>query len=125
MIRVITTGTFNRTKEFLNRMKNGDFFNELDAAGRRGVQALSAATPKDSGLTAASWTYRIERSAAGATIIWDNTHDNKGEKVAVLIQYGHGTGTGGYVLGRDYINPAMVAIFDQIANDVWKKVTNG
>lgn len=95
----------------------------LGKYGVEGVQALSQATPQDSGLTASSWSYEILKQNGNYTIVWINTNVHSGVSVAVLIQYGHGTGTGGYVQGRDYINPAIQPIFDRIANDVWKVVT--
>lgn len=125
MIRVSSSGSFKKTLDFLDRLRNGDIYKDLDEYGRRGVIALSAATPKRSGKTAAGWTYGIKRDRNGVTIYWNNTNENQGANVAVLIQYGHGTGTGGYVTGIDYINPALAPVFDQIAIDVWKKVTNG
>lgn len=125
MIRLSSSGSFAKTMQFLDRLRNGDIYKDLDQYGRRGVDALSAATPQDSGKTAASWTYTIKRSRSGVTIAWDNTNGEGKTKVAVLIQFGHGTGTGGYVSGRDFINPAMRPIFDQIAHDVWRKVTSG
>ena len=85
---------------------------------------MSAATPKDSGLSAGSWDYTVEQTRSSATITWINTDVEGGFPVAIMLQYGHGTGTGGYVAGRDYINPAMRPIFDQIAESVWKAVTS-
>lgn len=125
MISVSTSGSFKKTLAFLDRLRNGDIYKDLDQYGRRGVDALSAATPQRTGKTASSWTYRIARSRNGVTISWNNTNGSGRTKVAVLIQYGHGTGTGGYVSGRDYINPALRPVFDEIARDVWRKVTNG
>jgi hypothetical protein len=96
----------------------------LDWAGRRGVQALSAATPKDSGDTASSWDYKIIRGRkSGCRIEWYNTNVKNDNVIAILIQYGHGTGDGSWVEGRDYINPAMEDVFDTIAKDIWKQVT--
>lgn len=125
MIRVSSVGSFKKTRGFLDRMRNGDIYRGLEPYGQRGVRALADATPKRTGETAAGWTYGIERSRNGVTIFWDNTNVNLGSKIAILIQYGHGTGTGGYVSGIDYINPALGPVFDEIAQDVWKKVTNG
>lgn len=88
-----------------------------------GRNALSNATPHESGATAQAWTYTIESGAGYHSIRWHNSHSNEGVNIAVILQYGHGTGTGGYVQGRDYINPAMRPIFDQIANEVWREVT--
>src|SRR5687768_10406027 len=125
MIRVSSPGSFSKTTKFLDRLRNGDIYKDLDQYGRRGVAALSAATPRATGKTASSWTYTIQRSRTGVTIAWDNTNGQGRSKVAILIQYGHGTGTGGYVSGRDYINPALRPVFDEIARDVWRQVTNG
>lgn len=118
------TGSFDRTDRFLAKMSRGDIYRNLDGFARDGVAALSAATPVETGLTAASWTYEIERSRDGAKISWLNTHENGGVNIAIILQYGHGTGTGGYVAGRDYINPAIRPIFDKIAEGVWKEVTS-
>lgn len=96
----------------------------LEKHARAGVVALANATPVDSGLTASSWTYEIRVSGESATINWVNTNVNKGVNIAVILQYGHGTGTGGYVQGRDYINPAMRPIFDRIAEEAWMEVVN-
>jgi hypothetical protein len=89
-----------------------------------GVDALAKATPSESGLTAKSWGYRIYRNRNSTGIEWYNSNENNGVNIAILLQYGHGTGTGGYVSGQDYINPAIRPIFDRIAEDVWKKVTS-
>lgn len=96
--------------------------NILDKYGKQGVSALSSATPVDSGLTANSWRYEIETKGDQTTIYWSNSNINKGVNIAVILQYGHGTRNGGYVVGRDYINPAMRPIFDSIANEAWKEV---
>jgi len=109
----------------LEKGRTGKFYDDLNTYGQRGVAALRAATPVESGATAAGWSYGVERSSSGVTIYWTNSNVNQGAKIALLIQYGHGTGTGGYVSGLDYINPALRPIFDQIAQDVWKKVTGG
>lgn len=124
MIRVSASGSFQKTKGFLDRLMNGDIYKELDRYGEMGTRALAAATPVDSGTTANSWYHRIERSKNGVTISWHNSNVNKGAVIAILLQYGHGTGTGGYVVGRDYINPATRPVFDQIAAEVWRKVTS-
>lgn len=126
MISIETTGSIKRTQSFLTKMQhiNVDIRNALESAGQRGVAALSAATPVESGLTALSWSYEIETTGNSTTIYWLNTNTISGVNVAIILQYGHGTGTGGWVSGRDYINPAIQSIFDQIANDVWKKVTS-
>ena len=107
----------------MTKMMNGDQYKGLEKYGLRGVDALSNATPHESGRTAGAWKFRVIPSKSHPRIEWYNTHIHNGQIIAVLIQYGHGTGTGGYVLGRDYINPALRPIFDQIAADVWKQVT--
>lgn len=117
-------GNFNKVKKFLNKIQGLDYLNMLDKYGQMGVQALAEATPKDSGVTAQSWTYEIERTTDRTTISWLNTNENNGVNIAVILQYGHGTGTGGYVQGRDYINPAMRPVFDEIAEKAWKEVTS-
>jgi len=94
----------------------------LDKYGKQGVTALSQATPKDSGLTATSWSYTISRSNGTIAIEWNNSNIQNGCPIAVILQYGHGTGNGGYVQGRDYINPAMRPVFDKILDDMWKEV---
>ena len=117
-------GNFNKLEKFLNKVADKSYLNVLDKYGQIGVQALSAATPVDSGATASSWTYEIEGGSGTTTISWLNTNENKGVNIAVILQYGHGTGTGGYVQGRDYINPAMRPVFDEIAEQAWREVTS-
>lgn len=124
MISYESSGSFNNIDSFLSKMLKGDIFGRLESMGQRGVTALASATPIGSSLTAASWKYRVERTPRSTTITWYNTNVVDGRPIAVLLQYGHGTGTGGYVQGRDYINPAIKPVFDQIANEVWKAVTN-
>lgn len=116
------SGDFKNTEKFLRRAFAGDFYSKLDQYGRIGVNALRKATPKESGKTATAWGYRVIRSRTNPGVEWYNTHVNDGVQIAILIQYGHGTGTGGYVQGRDFINPAMQPVFDQIAQDIWKEV---
>lgn len=125
MIRLLSHGSFEKTSRWLDRLMNGDIYAGLDRYGQMGVNALTAATPVDTGRTANAWYYEIERSKNGFTISWHNNNVNKGAVIAILLQYGHGTGTGGYVVGRDYINPAAQPVFDQIAEEVWKQVTSG
>lgn len=117
-------GNFNKLEKFLNKVADKSYLNILDKYGQMGVQALSAATPVDSGVTASSWTYEIEGGSGTTTISWLNTNENKGVNIAIILQYGHGTGTGGYVQGRDYINPAMRPVFDEIAEQAWREVTS-
>lgn len=116
-------GDFKRTGNFLERLLKRDIYKALDKYGREGVAALSSATPTESGLAASSWDYEVEVSGKTASITWTNHNIENGFTVAVMLQYGYATGTGGYVQGRDYINPALKPIFDRIAEDVWKEVT--
>ena len=118
------SGGFTKTERFLNRMKRREYLNVLDEFGRYGVQALRNATPVDSGATAEAWDYEIKRTRDCTEIVWINSNINDGVPIAVILQYGHGTGTGGYVQGRDYINPAIRPIFDKIAEKAWKVVTS-
>lgn len=124
MIKFTTTGNFDKTFKFLNFMDKWKVDKILNKYGAQGVSALAAATPVDSGLTANSWSYEIKSSGKSATISWSNSNINKGVNIAIILQFGHGTGTGGYVAGRDYINPAMRPIFDKIAEDAWREVVN-
>ena len=119
-----STGSFDRTERFLAFLRGMSVNDILAKYGQKGVEALSAATPVESGETAASWSFDVTGSGGNYQISWSNSHVNEGVQIAVILQYGHGTGTGGYIQGRDYINPAMRPIFDQIANDVWKEVTS-
>jgi len=123
MIGVKTSGSFDNILKYLRQRTKEDSIGNLDSYGQRGVRALSAATPKNSGETANSWSYRIVREHGKVRIEWYNTHEEDGTNIAVIIQYGHGTGTGGWVEGRDYINPAMRPVFDSIISDVWKEVS--
>lgn len=123
MIGVTTSGSFDNTLKFLRRASKEDGLGNLGSYGERGVRALQAATPKESGETARSWAYRIVRESGRTRIEWYNTHEEDGTNIAIILQYGHGTGTGGWVEGRDYINPAMRPVFDEIAKDVWKEVS--
>lgn len=124
MVKFRHRGNFRKTEKFLNTIKGEKYLNELDRYGQEGVKALSAATPVDSGKTASCWTYEIERNEKHTTISWLNTNVNQNVNIAVILQYGHGTGTGGFVQGRDYINPAIRPIFDEIAERAWKVVRN-
>lgn len=116
-------GDLSKTEKFLNDLKNRAFYKNLDRYAKIGVTALSEATPIDSGKTALSWDYSIKVDKNSASITWVNSNVNDGQNIAILIQYGHGTGTGGYVRGVDYINPAMKPVFEEIANAIWKEVT--
>lgn len=124
MVSFSVEGSWDKTEKFLRAMTKLNIDSVLAAAGQKGVAALASATPKDSGRASVSWGYKIEKSSGGITIGWTNSDVENGFPVALMIQYGHGTGTGGYIKGRDYINPAMRPIFDQIAESVWKAVTS-
>lgn len=115
-------GSFNHLEQFLNRVRNKEFLNNLDSFGKMGVNALSSATPVDSGKTASCWDYIIEEGVNESTITWINTNENDGVNVVVLLQYGHGLPQGGYVYGIDFVNPAMRPVFENIANEAWKEV---
>lgn len=123
-VKFEVSGGFTKTERFLNRMKRREYLNVLDEFGRDGVQALRNATPVDSGATAEAWDYEIKRARDYTEIVWTNSNINDGVPIAVILQYGHGTGTGGYVQGRDYINPAIRPVFDKIAEKAWKVVTS-
>lgn len=123
-VKFEVSGGFTKTERFLNRMKRREYLNVLDEFGRDGVQALRNATPVDSGVTAEAWDYEIKRTRNYTEIVWTNSNINDGVPIAVILQYGHGTGTGGYVQGRDYINPAIRPVFDKIAEKAWKVVTS-
>lgn len=126
MFRISQKGDFKKTEKFLEEAGNGSHVSKvLQGCGLMGVNALASASPKDSGLTAASWGYDIETSNAGVKITWTNSNENQGVNIALIYQYGHGTGTGGYVQGSDYINPAIKPVFDKISDIVWEEVTKG
>lgn len=124
MISFESRGSFGKLESFLTRMSKGDLFNTLDQYAREGVNALANATPVDSGLTAASWNYEIRRTRGSYSIIWTNSHVVDGRPVVIMLHYGHGTGTGGYVQGQNFINPAIRPVFDRISENVWKAVTS-
>lgn len=123
MITVTTRGSWDHAENWLRKLLRGDIYAKLDKYGALGVNVLSNATPVDTGETAAAWSYRIKRSSGYYSIEWTNSNINEGRPIAILIQYGHGTGWGGYVQGRDYINPAIRPIFEQMAAEAWKEVT--
>lgn len=123
MISFRQKGDFSKLTNFLERAKEVVKLGELDRYGREGVEALSSATPKDSGLTAESWYYEIVRGKGSVKISFHNSNINDGVPIAIILQYGHGTNNGGWVEGRDYINPAIQPIFDKIAEDAWREVT--
>ena len=123
MITFKHKGDFRKTDRFLRNALKASKLNGLEALAQKGVRALAKATPVESGKTAESWDYEIKRTHGAVYITWFNTNANNGVNIAVILQYGHGTGTGGYVAGRDYINPAIRPIFDEIADKAWKEVT--
>lgn len=126
LVSVTLSGSFNKTELFLARLQRGDMFRSVSALAQQGVTALAAATPVESGLTAGSWSTEVQFTLGGCTIWWRNNHvDSQGVPIAIMLQTGHGTGTGGYVQGRDYINPAIRPVMDSIANQVWREVNNG
>ena len=124
MIRFKHSGSFKHTERFLKNAKAQTKLDILEKYGEAGVNALAVATPNQTGTTAGAWRYEIARSRNGYSIYWCNDHVHNGVNIALILQYGHGTGTGGYVKGIDYINPAIRPIFDTIANDAWKEVTS-
>ena len=115
-------GDFSKTKSFLKNLSKKQKQLSLDDWGRAGVAALSSATPVDTGKTASSWSYSIEQRKGGVSLVWNNSNVNDGVNIALIIQYGHVTRNGVYVQGRDYINPALVPIFDKLAESAWKEV---
>ena len=124
MITFKHKGDFSKFNRFLERAKEAVRLGDLDKYGREGVAALASATPVDSGLTASSWYYKIEQKPGAVSISFHNSNIQNGVPIAIILQYGHGTGNGGWVEGRDYINPAIRPIFEKIANNAFNKVIN-
>ena len=124
MIKFRQKGDFSKLDRYFRRVKGSVKVDILDKYGRAGVAALSSATPVDTGLTASSWYYTIEHQNGREVLNFNNPHLEKGVPIAIILQYGHGTGTGGWVEGTDYINPAIRPVFDKIAADAWKEVTS-
>lgn len=124
MITFKHKGDFKKTEKFLKKSLGKDYQKVLERYGDYGVKALSAATPVESGITASSWSYEIVQKDSFISIVWKNSNIQKGVNIAVILQYGHGTRNGGYVEGRDYINPALRPIFDSLADAAWKEVTS-
>ena len=124
MISISSSGSFDRTDSFLNRLLHRDIGSLIEGYAQEGVDALAAATPEDTGLTAESWNYEVSQNGSNWTITWTNSNLHEGVPIAILLEFGHGTGTGGYVQGRDYINPAIRPVFESIANKVWEAVTS-
>lgn len=123
MIQVTQRGSFDNTLSFLNRAKSGDFFKSLDKYGQEGVRALSAATPKDTGEAAHSWSYEITRKPGYIRLSWHNDEMAGNIPLVILLQLGHATRSGAYVEGRDFINPAIGPIMDKLAEEIWREVT--
>lgn len=123
MISFSHKGDLSKVTRYLEKASKSARLSDLDRYGREGVAALASATPVDSGLTASSWYYEIKHEKSSATISFLNSNIQNGVPIAIILQYGHGTGTGGWVQGRDYINPAIQPIFDKLANDAWREVT--
>lgn len=121
MITFGQKGDFSKLSKFLEKAKEAVKLGDLDKYGREGVAALASATPVDTGLTSKSWFYEITRKNGSVSISFNNSNIQNGAQIAVILQYGHGTRNGGWVQGRDYINPAIRSIFDRIANDAWKE----
>lgn len=123
-IHITCSGDLSKTQKFLNSLQHMDYMNVLAEYGKRGVDALREATPVDTGKTKDSWYYEIKQGRNKTVISWCNSNVNDGVVIAAILQYGHGTNSGVYVQGTDYINPAMRIIFDALANECWKEVTN-
>ena len=124
VITLVQKGNFKKTNSFIEKALEFVRLGELDKYGRQGVKALEEATPIDSGETSQSWYYKIERHKSSVSIVWCNSHVENGCNIAVILQYGHGTRNGGWVQGRDYINPAIQPLFDEIADKAWKEVSS-
>ena len=124
MISIKVKGSFNRTSGFLKRLTKTDPYSILEKYAEQGLTALSDATPVDTGLTASSWSYEIKKENGVYSISWSNSNVQRGIRIAVILDTGHGTSNGGYVQGRNYIKPAIQPIFDKIADSAWKEVTN-
>lgn len=123
MVKVVCKGDYSKAFKYFNKLHEAAQIRALEKYGREGVRELEKATPKDSGRTADSWSFTVERTDESAVIYWKNSNINKGVNIALILQYGHGTGTGGYVRGIDYINPALEPVFDKLADDAWREVT--
>lgn len=122
-LSIKTKGSFKNVEKFFKRMERQDLAKKINQYGLLGAAALAANTPMDSGKTASSWDFEIHNSQGNIELVWTNSNFNKGVNIAILIQYGHGTRNGGYVQGRDFINPAIRPVFDAIAKDIWNEVT--
>lgn len=123
MVYFSAKGDFKKTSRFLNRALKNDHERTLALYGQAGVEELSAATPRQTGKTAESWSYEIEKNGSQAVVSWNNSNVNNGVNIAVVLDKGHGTGWGGYVAGKNYIEPAISPVLDAMADNVWKEVT--
>lgn len=129
MIKVNVTGNFNRTEKYLRGIASKDYRSILEKYAKKGLKALIDATPVDTGVTAESWGYKIQNDKDGVTIEWYNintidgyAYGGQGTPIVILLQYGHGTGGGGYVEGYDFINPAIRPVFDELSQELWEEV---
>ena len=123
MISFRQKGDFSKATNYLTKLKKAVGMKDLSKYGKAGVAALSSATPVASWVTASSWYYEIDNQNGRISINFCNSNVNEGVPIAIILQYGHGTGTGGWVQGRDYINPAILPVFDRIAEEAWREVT--
>lgn len=124
MITLESKGDFSKFQRYLEKLKGIMKLSIFDECGREGVEALRRNTPKDTGTTANSWYYEVEHKPNSSSIYWCNSHQNKGVNIAIILQYGHGTGNGYYVEGIDYINPALRSVFDEMGERVWKEISS-
>lgn len=124
-LNFFSRGDWSKTEDYLKYLNSLKFDQILAKYGAIGVEALASATPKDTGLTASSWKYKVNKTTNGYSLEWYNTNVNRGENIALLIQYGHGTGWGGYVRPNDYINPAMRPVFEKISDEIWRELNYG
>lgn len=124
MISFRNKGDFSKTEKFLKKSFGRNYMSVLEKYAKKGVAALASATPIDTGETSLSWSYEIIQNGSSISIVWNNSHVEKGYNIAVILQYGHGTRNGGWVEGVDYINPALRPIFKSLADAAWKEVTS-
>lgn len=123
IIKFSHKGDFSKTERFFNRALRRDYLNVLEKYGQLGVSALQEATPKDTGTTANSWDYGIEKTKSTITLYWTNSNENRGISIVYLLVHGHGTQNGGYIVGNDFVTPALQPIFEELADKCWKEVT--
>ena len=123
MIKFVQKGNFKNTNKYFEKLLEIIKLGKLDYYGKKGIQALKSTTPVDTGKTASSWYYEIVRKGERVSIVWKNSNINNGVSIAIILQYGHGTRNGGYVVGQDYINPAIKPIFNEIEREIWREVT--